>query len=1178
MSRQWTAEQKNAIEISDGNILVNAAAGSGKTAVLVERVIQKVLNGCSVERLLIVTFTIKAAREMKDRLSFAIKKALAQDPNNRHLQRQSLLIRKAQISTIDSFYSHLVRNNFHLLDISPDFRIADEVQLKLLKSKVLQELIDEMYEREEDREDFLKFADIFSKENTDSSIENIVSEVSRFIEAVPFEKHWFEKTNSYYKTSNDFLATVWGQKIGQYLSYGIRFYINGYNDILVNLSDEPELYEKTYDIVKNEIETLEKMAESLKEHSWDDFVNCALEIKFPTYRVQNKFVSNPLKLKMTAYRNCVKKFIGSIEGFFIKSEDFKKDLQSYIPAINILSKIVLELESRMLEVKAQQNMYSFADISKFALKLCVNEDRTPTDLAVNFSKQYDEIMIDEYQDTNEIQDLIFTSISDNSNKLFLVGDVKQSIYGFRNACPDIFLKRKNEGLSKSCNSQTLNLSKNFRSRCQVLDFTNLIFEKIMLPEIAGFEYNHNERLYQGILYTSSDLYGAEIAVIDDKDKAYSDDDEQELSRVEKEASFVAYKINKMLRDGFTVTDKASGESRKAVPSDFAVLLRSTKNSGDIFLNELKKYKIGAYCEDNESYLDSYEVLTALSILRTIDNPYDDISLIASMRSPAFFFTADELASIRALDTKSVFFKAVKLDENIKTKNFLLTLERFRKLSRQLPVYRLLSQVYSQTGIFSLFGGMEGGQQRQNNLNQLLRQAKLYEANGAKGIYGFISFIDRLIEDKKGDIAGVKPLPDADCVTVSTIHKSKGLEYPICIIADAGKKFNTEDLKKNFLYHKDFGFGFSLVDTAAAIKYTTLPKEAVKTVKSDELLAEEQRILYVALTRAREKLIVVGSLQNAEKKLKEYYDDSEAGMDLTQIRNANTYFDWILPAVIRDKKSQPLLDIIGEKGAQQSSADFISYPVNVEKMIAEQDNGQENIAVKREFVSEIKQRLDFKYPYEKFSKIPIKVSVSELKGIRQNDEDSEKLMKNTLFRIPDFEVKKRINASAKGTAIHRVLQYLPIKEYENIDVLKKEIEQLYFKNIIDDIEKEAVDINKIMNFVNSDVYKKIISSDRVEREYRFTAPLNVSEYDASVKNSNETVLLQGVIDCYFEQGDEVCIVDYKSDKIKNSSAKEELSEKYSIQLKYYKYALEMLLNKKVTKCIIYSLDKSEEVEL
>lgn len=1179
MAKEWTSEQKSAISTKGSALIVSAAAGSGKTAVLVERVIQSILEGASIERYLIVTFTVAAAGEMRERIANAISEKLSESPYNKHLQRQNVLVHKAKICTIDSFCIDLVRSNFNLLDISPDFKIADETELALIKQAICDEIIEEGYSSAD--KDFFNLADNFGSDKSDSTLNDIIFKIANVLETVPFSDKWLQKTISFYSDENK----IWlDEAIGSVLDMILQ-YINAYNTVMVELADYPELYEKYKYTFCADMEMLEDVVLSLKNKKWNSSREKATSYEFPRMPSVRGFTEHPAKQRASKIRDLLKKDIASLENglFSLTEEDMKEDLARLKPLISSLFEVVKKYETALWEEKTKLNILTFSDIAKLTIKLLVDEvDETtkeikPTQIAVQTAALFDEIMIDEYQDTNEVQDLIFGSISKNRSNVFIVGDVKQSIYRFRSACPQIFISRK-EGADGSA-SKLINLSKNFRSRKTVLDFINFFYSQTMTKSFGEMDYNEKEMLYLGADFEEQAGYETEIDILEYTSSTENEDEAEALSRDEKEAIYVAKRVKAFIDEGFLVYDNELKAKRKVREGDFSILLRSLKNRGEIFRSALERVGVSAFCEATASYFDAYEIEMVISLLQAIDNPYNDIPLLAAMRSPIFSFSPDELAKIRLYDTRGYYYNAVQkaAAENEKCQRLIEKLAQFRALSRDLPVYRLLMHIYNDTALFSLVGGMDGGFMRQENLNQLCRHAKNFEAASIKGLYGFVNFINKIIEEK-GDLSGAKASPAGNSVLVTTIHKSKGLEFPVCIVAGCSVQFNKSDLYAPLLIHQDYGIGIRIRDVEKLAEYTTMPREVIKNILQREALSEELRILYVAMTRAKEKLIITTAVKNLDNKLGalalQIGKDEKINPYL--LMSCGSFSDWILACCLRHKSGLELKERASYSFDNDVSFDLKVTIIDITNSSTEQESIKAETSKEEnsdsELLNEIKTRLDYGYPYKGLSLIPAKVSVSELKGRRSEDDNSEKLIKaRERYSKPGFLLEDKLSAASVGIALHRFMQYA---SFENLNTIE-EINQQINSSILTETEAKSMKAEEILRFIQSPLCKRLIKSKNVVKEYRFTTEIPASEYTNENSFKDESILLQGVIDCFFEEEDGIVLLDYKTDFVMDENV---LTERYRLQLDYYARAIEELYGVRVKQKYLYSFTLGKEIEI
>ncbi len=1193
MSQNWTNEQENAININGGAILVSAAAGSGKTAVLVERIINKITNGANIERFLIVTFTRSAASEMRERISETLQNKLIENPQNNHLQKQCVLVHKANICTIDSFYFDLVKTHFYSLDISNDFRIADEIEYKILKQELCNEIIEELHGNENSSFAFL--ADNFGSSKTDLDLENTIYKIVNTIEALPFPNEWLNKVLNYY--DSDAKNNIWLDEAFSFIQGVLTGYINSYNKLLIELSDIPEIEEKLSTVLLNDLQLLENAYSSINSKNWDSVFEIINKFSFTRFPSIKGFTDHPQKLKIAKIRDLLKIEISNLkEGILsMQKEDFEGDLNKLYPMIIVLFDLVKNFLDRLLEQKKKLNFLTFSDVAQFTVKLLVEKyDEiqdliTPTQLAQQIALQYDEILIDEYQDTNEVQDLIFGAISNNRKNVFTVGDVKQSIYRFRYACPQIFMSRKQKA-NKNSNEQfpkLINLSKNFRSRKEILNFVNFVFSATMSNSFGEMDYDKNEHLYLGAKYQNLDGYNTQVDILQYTINNDDDQEQEEKTRDENEANYIANLIKKMLNESFLVNDTSTNKQRNAKPSDFVILLRSLKNRGELYSNALENVSVSAFCEQTTNFFESYEIEIVLALIQAIDNPYIDIPLIATMRSPIFSFTPDELAEIRICEKNSYFYNALLKaiqNGNEKCKYFVNKLKEYRTLARDLPIYRLLMHIYTDTSLYSLVGGMERGFIRQENLNWLCRLAKDFEETSIKGLFGFVNYINFIIE-QEGNISGAKPSPSGDSVYITSIHKAKGLEFPICIIAGCSVKFNFKDLYSPLLIHQKLGIGIKIRDKDKLTEYTTLPRETIKAVLTREMLSEELRILYVALTRAKEKLIIVASEKNLENKVTNHslLMGNSNRIDTNMLMSCRSFSDWIIAILLKHKDGTALRELYQGK-TQVIESDF-SIDVNIIKGLVKNEKAKSEIIqeIENNDIKDLSEVLEnrFNYKYERLylSNIPSKLSVSELKGRRIDDEDTEKLIKLKADYIrPCFIEQKEVLASEIGTAIHRFFQYANFKSCDSIEQIKNQLNILVEKGAISLLEAKNIDLNSLFKYFNSDLYKRLMLSNNIIKEYRFTTEINVKEYDFTIKESEETILLQGVIDCFFEEQDGFVLIDYKTDKVAGKNFENTLIERYKTQIFYYSYAIEKIFGKKVKQKYLYSLSLGKKIEI
>ena len=1183
---KWTNEQKQAIEEKNSNILVAAAAGSGKTAVLVERIINRILNDkIDIDKLLVVTFTNAAASEMRERILDAIYKKIEEDPLNLELQRQITLLNKASICTIHSFCLDVIRNNFYEINISPNFRIGDTAEIELLKQETLDDLFEKKYFEED--EDFLKLVDTYTGYRGDEPLKDLVMEIYKFIQSSPFPRKWLEEKVEEFNIKDlslDFAKTKWGELILEEYEKNIDETILGLKNVKKDLDSNPEL-EKFSQVIRLDLENLELLKANLD--SWDKVYELSQSFSFTKWPVDRKIQSN-IKDEAKEKRDKINKKFKSIKDkiFIYTSKEAIQDLLEVYELLNLLKKLVLEFEEAYSKVKLERNVIDFNDIEHLALKILIKEEDgkyVPTDIAKKYQNKFEEIAIDEYQDSNMVQEYILTSIS-KGNNIFMVGDVKQSIYKFRQAMPELFLskyeKYKLKKDKKENDDLKIQLFKNFRSRENILSTSNLVFQEIMSKKLGDVEYNEDEYLNLGANYPdieNVDFAGkTEIDVINlNKNQIEETEDTENNERIEDsilEAKYVAQKIQELINSNYYVFDKKQGY-RKITYKDIVVLLRSTATLAPIYEKEIADLGMPVFSDTSSEYLNSVEIQTIISVLKIIDNPMQDIPLVTVMRSMIGGFTDNDLIEIRLADKNCNFYESilkaqVQVSEELRIKinNFLEKIENWREANEYLNLDELIWKIYLDTGYYNFVGLMQNGKLRQANLKMLFERAKQYESASFKGLFNFINFIDKL-KLSSGDLGSAKIIGEnEDVIRIMSIHKSKGLEFPVVFLSSTGKKFNMQDLNKKVLLHQNIGLGPTYTNYENKIEYPTLAKEAIKIVTKREVLAEEMRVLYVALTRAKEKLVITGiekdvndSIDSKQKELEIYKDNIENKMNPNLVGKYKSYIDWIELVYLKNKDKDIMkFNIINKKDILKENTEEKEENKDIIKEI-------QNRAVSKENINKIKQELEWKYKFEESVELPSELSVSKIKELKNNVQLQNQ---EVSFAKPNFLIEKtELTGAEKGTIMHLCLQKLNYKEEYDLEKLKRMVKFLIEKEIILPKEAESVNYNKLLEFLKSDIWKEMKEAKLVEQEKPFYVNIKANEiYDVK---SEEDILVQGIIDLYYiNKDDELILVDYKTDYVENNN-EEILKEKYDIQLAIYKKALEKALDRKVDKVYIYS---------
>ncbi len=1210
---KWTNEQLQAIQEKDSNILVAAAAGSGKTAVLVERIIHKIIDEqMDIDKILVVTFTNAAASEMRERILEAIYKKLEENPENVHLQRQIILLNKASICTIHSFCLDVIHNHFYEIDLPSNFKIADTAEIDLLKQEVLDDLFEQKYT--ENDKDFIELLENYTNYRGDEALQELVLKIYKFIQSSPFPIKWLQEKLELLKIEDkDISQTIWGKLIIQAVEDDIQESIMQLETVKSKMALYPEMT-KFYQKICEDLIILKDLQ---NYNSWDELYIKLLNFNFSKWPVDKK-VTNDLKEDSKEIRDKVKKHIKEKTAKLLScsQEQAVKDLKIITPILEKLANLVTEFTKNFAEKKKEKNCIDFNDIEHFALKILLDENNNPTEVAKKYKEKFEEIAIDEYQDSNLVQEAILTSIS-KGNNIFMVGDVKQSIYKFRQARPELFLQKYDEYKNKEEKAQEDNLKiqlfRNFRSRQNILNITNLVFESIMSKELGDINYNENEYLNYGANYPEPEEIKnyagiAELDIIDLKEDESitafeGEEDEEEQEKVEDdvlEAKFVANKIQELLNSDYMVFDKKQGY-RKIRPKDIVILLRATSNLSPIYEKELSDLELPVFSDTSGTYLDTVEIQTILSVLKIIDNPLQDIPLVVVLRSSICNFTDNDLITIRLTDRNCNFYEAliktrIICDGDLKDKieSFLEKLEKWKSISQYMPLDEFIWQIYLDTGYYQYVGLLPNGAMRQANLKTLFEKAKQYEKASFKGLFNFIQFIDKL-KKQNGDLASAKLIGEnEDVIRIMSIHKSKGLEFPVVFLCNSHKKFNMQDLNDNILLHQDIGFGPTIMDATRKIKYSSIAKDAIKLKMKQETLSEEQRILYVALTRAKEKLYITGRSKDFTKyvqdknKVLEMYESENIKLDAKLMKKANSYLDWIMYVYLFNQGRTIIL-----KGESYKLSDIITLNVSNKKdllktlakeEVVEQIDLKEKIGqiLKNKSDEEnkkseqaLKELLEWKYDYIVDTTLPTKSSVTKIKQEKIKLEEilkgieSEEVEYKKSYTPKFMQEDKKISNAEKGTLVHLCIQRLDErKDYELKDI-QNMILNLVEKEIITKNEADAIDVNLIYQYTKSQLFEELRQAKEVHKEQPFYINIPAKDVVSEAENSKKNILVQGIIDLYYiDKNDNLVLIDFKTDYISNEpNAKEKILEKYKVQLEIYKTALEQALGRKVNKTAI-----------
>ncbi|MBD8067599.1 helicase-exonuclease AddAB subunit AddA [Bacillus sp. PS06] len=1231
----WTDDQWKAIVASGQDILVAAAAGSGKTAVLVERIIKKVtstFHPIDVDRLLVVTFTNASAAEMRNRIGEALEKELKDQPESTHLRRQLTLLNQASISTLHSFCLNVIRKYYYLIELDPGFRIANDTEGELLRDEVMESLLEEQYSIP-DNERFFDLVDRYSNDRNDIELSTMIRKLYEFSRAHPTPTNWLDEMVNMYNVEGLSLEDT------VFLPYLM-------NDVSLVLESAKENLEKALEITKQPggpapravtIETdLEQLNQLIraKEGSWQSLYDEMQTITFKTAKACKGDEYDAVLLKtVTTLRDEAKNQIKKIkeELFDRKPDSYLSDLLEMKSSIDMLISLVKAFGVKFQAAKQEKGLVDFSDLEHYCLQIlrhptAVNE-LIPSDAAREYRQHFEEVLVDEYQDTNMVQESILqlvTKEDEQSGNLFMVGDVKQSIYRFRLAEPFLFLSKYKRFTKDGENSGLrIDLSKNFRSRAELLDSTNFLFKQIMGETIGEIEYDDDAQLKLGANYPANEAMSAELLLIDRKgneeEKSLSDDsngehvamfDQQELETAQLEARTIAKEIKQMIASQFQIYDRSMNGTRNLMYRDIVILLRSMPWAPQM-MEEFKQQGIPVYADLSTGYFEATEVAIMMSLLKVIDNPYQDIPLASVLRSPIVGLDANELASIRIAEKSGYFYDALKQfvtnhslsNETAKKVNdFLIQIRNWRRMARQGGLSELIWQLYRETHFYDFVGGMPGGKQRQANLRALYDRARQYESTAFRGLFRFLRFIERM-QERGDDLGTARALGEQeDVVRMMTIHSSKGLEFPVVFVGGLSKQFNMMDLNKKYLLDKELGLGSKYVNPKRRITYPTLPMQAIKKKMKLELIAEEMRVLYVALTRAKEKLILVGTINDYDKKTAKWQDElTNKRWLLSDLRRANakSYLDWIGPALIRHRdgnilRGEDQLSSIPEEivnhpakwNVQRIQADELQEIIQLEEKTNEQllHSIKEGEKVEKESVykDQIERQLKWSYPNHLSTIHRSKQSVSEIKRQRDrvdeySDFSFQKKFKAPLVDRPRFMQQTSLTPAEVGTAMHMVMQHVDLTKVINHEIIKELIAKMINNELLTPQQGEVIDIDHVVNFFQTDIGLRMINAKEVRREVPFSVGIPASEaYSDWDQAQTENVLIQGVIDCLFEDEEGIVLVDYKTDQLTNrfrdfEEAKPILEERYKVQLELYTKAIEAIWRKPLTEKYLYFFD-------
>ena len=1278
MAVHFTEDQRKVIDSRNQSLLVSAAAGSGKTAVLVERILRLVTDPerpVDIDRILVVTFTNAAAAQMKEKILAALEKELAQCPENEHLQKQVTLVHHAQICTIDSFCLYVLRNNFHEIGLEPGFRIADEGEVKLLMQDTLETLLEEWYQRGE--EDFLELSEGFGADRKDTGVESAILQLFRTADSAPWPEEWLESHRNDYclEEGEELFSLPWYGVIRSMVRSELEMCILKLERCIsvTEESDGPYMYA---DLLVREKEAMEGLLRRYDEsesyeNDRNDIVSGVPFARLPSKKDESV---DPNKRELVkAIRNGVKDTLTKIrKRYYLRDEaSLRNQMERSHRIVDCLCRLTLDFYRKLAFAKEEKGILDFSDIEHLALQVLINKDEDGNPIPAKAAREYRDyyacVMIDEYQDSNRVQEYILSVISgeeDGRYNRFMVGDVKQSIYRFRQACPELFQEKAAIYSPEGETQLRVDLHKNFRSRKQVLDTVNGFFYRLMRKELGGICYDDLAALHLGAGYTcvddpafDSELLLVSSAAAEDDDEHFDDgskdrlnngwddgsgDDSNdaegpELGKVELEALGVARRIKEMISEGQQVTDEASPEKLRPVGyGDIVILLRSLSGTDEVYARIFREQGIPLYVPARSGYFGTYEIRMMLHLLRIIANPLQDIPFYGVLTSCIGGISDEEAARIRSTCKGRPYFYQNVVDyishcetmeggviENTqeaklykKLKVFYDFLQTAREESVYMPIHELLRKLMNRTGFRDKMTAMVGGAQRNANLDMLLQKASEFERTSYYGLHHFIRYMEQLeryeVDYGEASVTGA----GSDAVQIMSIHKSKGLEFPVCIVSGLSKGFNTTDTRGKLLIDADDGIGIQLVDSSRRTKTDTLRKNYLAEKMKRDMLAEELRVLYVALTRAKEKLILVGTVNDPEKTFRQIESSTffrDGRMSLDSLVRSKSMLEWILGALQETEEWKLFRAERGEieaiEGSREPEADSCKVLGKIRILTtAEAEREETADQIEREvlkaeleeplltkegdpastFAEKIRQKLEYSYPYEELRTLPVKVSVSELKmnAMEETDEAAHELFRareEKGERVPAFlGGEEKISAVNRGNAYHRFMELFDFKaltEYnltEYATLLQQEKERMIRLGLISEEYVSALSDDRLLAFLSAPVALRMARADRkglLRREQPFMIGVDSSALGADAP-AGETLLVQGIIDVFWEEEGKSILLDYKTDRVAQA---EELIERYRAQLDYYSDALSRIYLPNEEK-LIYSFALGETIRI
>lgn len=1176
-----TPQQETAVYDRGGSLLVSAAAGSGKTKVLVERLFSYMeQEGCQVDDFLIITYTKAAAAELRGKIAQELTRRVADQPGDSHLRRQMLRVYQADIKTVDAFCAGLLRENVHLLppveehSLTPDFRVLDEQEAMLLRRRVLDRVLEDFYAHIEEDGNARQLAETLGAGRDDRALEALVLDLHEKTQSHPHPLRWLEQLRQGWEvTPQELTDTGCGRYLMEDALRRADFWARRLTRAVEDMADYPAVYKAYGDRFLEVAQGLEALRDKAAG-GWD-----SLAQGVPSFRrmgVAKGEENAACRERAKAVLEQAKKALKDIQAIFsVPEAELLEDLRQMAPAMLALLRLTAQFTLHYQAEKVRRNVMDFSDQEHYAIDLLTDGQGRPTELAKQVSSRYREVMVDEYQDSNQVQNCIFRALSGEERRLFAVGDVKQSIYRFRLADPTIFLEKylsyRPAAEAEEGQPRKVLLSRNFRSRREVLDGTNFVFRAIMSREMGEMDYGDDEQLYFGAeaAYPPRPGMEPELHLI-----SVENTEEETFDRTEVEARFVARRIRRLLDQGFPVQGE-DGQPRPVEPEDIVILMRSPRARLAAYTAALRRENIPCTSGESEAFFSTLEAAVMVSFLQIIDNPRQDVPLIAVLRSPLFGFSPDRLAQIRALLPEGDYYDALCLDEHEDTAAFRQTLDGLRLAARDMTADRLLWKLYTQCHAMAVFGAMEGGAARKENLIALYTYAGQQAAAGRGGLFDFVTQLHDLLEE--GRQPPISTQATGSGVQIMSVHRSKGLEFPVVILADMHKRFNADDFHRPVLVHPQLGLGTERVDRQRRIRYDTVTKSAVAAALTRESKAEEMRILYVALTRAKEKLICVDCMSHARKRAADLAVLAEMPAPPEAVAGAKCPGDWLLLPLLCAPEGEPIRrwaetepqTLTGTGGGWQVQV----WENPVAPALRERDSTPEEA---RESGPVEVRELD--YPHPAACRIPTKVTATQLKGRELDEEIAQgtvRRVRQVQVETPRFLIGERpLSAAQRGTAMHLLMQYLDLSGPEP----EQQVQALLARHLLTPEQAASLELEQVRRFLASPLAERIRRAGEVYREYRFSLLLPASLYDPEAEPEPEDeLMLQGVVDCAFRTEQGLVIVDFKTDRILPQEAAQR-AELYRPQLTAYSQALSRVLEAPVAERVLYFFGPGCQVTL